>query len=197
MIRVLSFQSMEVVKLLLNGEEYVPDVSKARENWDYKEDGGAKAWVFHFPNLSKESFYDGSLLQTCRQQMSLNNKWGLTEFYMLELMVDESRVTDGKTHNSCKYVKVMDTMKPEDLIAVYTVHRTSNWYFTQLKPYKIIKDMALFPNGVNPLYYYCWKEYRKSHCIAESLDDMRAMSSDQYFRTLCECLVNLVIKDRR
>lgn len=196
MERIISFQSREVVDILLRGDVYVPDLSKCREPGDYSEVGGAKVWVFHFPNLTQSNFYDGTIMHTCQEAMAIPGKWGLTQYYMIEMMVDASRLSVPKWHTACPYVEIMDTASLSDVVAIYTVHPTSIWYFTQLKPFAIIQADALFPDGINPLYYYCWSEYCEANNLIITLDSLRREYSKQDFQLLCDSLVSLIIKER-
>lgn len=90
-IRILTFQSVEVLNILLNEGEYFANGELARENRNYSDDirqlnGVQPIWCFspvgvrHFLNpfkendeYSAEDFINGSMFDTFRCEMSLNS----------------------------------------------------------------------------------------------------------------------------
>ena len=152
-MRVITFQSKEVVDILLNEDVYFADVTKCREHNDYSEDiaqlgGYCPIWVFI--NIDMNNF--DTLLERWRCEMSLEQHNGLSKFAMLELEIDESRVKTGLTHNSYKYACVIDRIEFKDLSAIYSVENTEHWYFKRITLKKcfngrkpMITDSSIIP----------------------------------------------------
>lgn len=167
-IRVLSFQSREVLEILLKDKEYHPSVHLSREGRDCKlekEQYGFKDVIWCFspigwynpPNsprisvpgkFSKEDFIDGSKFFNFRCEMSLPSNEHLNDLVLLELEYNEEELKKGLTHNSCSYVYVVPHLNLENLVAVYRLNydrsRGAGWYYPEVFVEKIYKGNPLF-----------------------------------------------------
>ena len=84
---------------------------------------------------------------------------------MIELHVDASRLSIGKTHNACTNAKVMDKLYLSDVAAVYHLENTEHWYFKKVVLDEKFYCDILFPSGLNTFTYQIWKKYRKMNNI--------------------------------
>lgn len=155
--RVLSFQSEEVLNILLSGKDYTPDASIVRERRDYKEDidqlGGVfPVWGYACPygrNFISRDFLDGVLFETFRCEMSLAEE-GLKRFVMLELEVDCASIFTGKTHNAYKYAVVFPGIKREQVRAVYRINYLSDDVPNAKRIVSYVDDPLFEENGIVP-----------------------------------------------
>ena len=139
-MRVLSFQSGDVINILINKGIYYADCNLSREKQNYIEDikqlnGYNPIWCFIPKNkigFTKEDFKDGTRLERFRCEMSLDQKIGLTKFYMLELEIDEKDLKHGITHNAYEYAYVTHYIEFNQLKAVYIIQNTNHWYFKKI-----------------------------------------------------------------
>ena len=156
-MRVITFQSQEVLDILLNNKVYYADNNKSRENNDYTKDierlnGKSPIWVFNNPDIQVNNTLNYFTPETWRCEMSLGTKHGLENFLCLEFELDKSSLKQGQTHNSYKYAKVVDKLLLKDLCCVYKVSsitdlpkeiKNFDWYFKQ---FEVIKTF----NGFKP-----------------------------------------------
>lgn len=138
-MRVVTFQSEEVLNIILNEGIYFANSSMCREKNDYSEDilalnGKTPIWIFANPDISFDTLKSGELLEIWRCEMSLDQKIGLTQFKMLELEIDENNtlIKVGKTHNSYKYACVIDSIKKSQLCAVYHIENTNHFFYKKI-----------------------------------------------------------------
>lgn len=150
-IKVVSFQSAEVLNKLLTDGVFWADAKKSREGRDYRPDidqlGCLPVWLFAKPDkssLSKEDFMDGTLLEKCRCEMSLRQDPGLSKFYMLELEIDPQAIKVGLTHNACDWAFVKECFTITELKAVYQVIPTSHFYYKAIRPLYSYTSKPLF-----------------------------------------------------
>ena len=167
-IRVLSFQSREVLDILLSHQEYHPDYNLSREGRNYKLEKERYGftdiiWCFspigwynpsNNPRIkipgkfSKEDFIDGSKFFNFRCEMSLPDNESLNSLVLLELEYDKEDLKSGLTHNSCSYVYVAPYLNLENLVAVYRLNydrsREAGWYYPEVFVEKTYKDNPLF-----------------------------------------------------
>lgn len=173
-IRVLSFQSRDVLEVLLKDGKYHPSIELSREGRDYrleKEKYGFKDVIWCFspigwynpvnnPRLkidgkfSKEDFIDGSKFFNFRCEMSLPDNEDLNDLVLLELEYDIDELKRGLTHNGCSYVNVVPRLTIENLVAVYRLQydrsRENGWYYPEVFVEKVYKDNPLFDE-----YFLC------------------------------------------
>lgn len=147
-MRVVSFQSKEVLDIILKDTVYYADENKLRTSHDYSIDkqqlnGCTPIWVFANENLCEETLKSGELLERWRCEMSLDQEVGLTQFVMLELEVDPTNLKHGKTHNAYNYACVMNKIDLSQLCAVYRVEHTAHWYFKKIVLVKAYKEPAI------------------------------------------------------
>lgn len=170
-IRVLSFQSKEVLDILLSDKEYHPSFELSREGRDYsleKESYNFEDVIWCFSPIgwynppsnpriripgkfSKEDFTDGSKFFNFRCEMSLPNNESLNDLILLELEYNEDDLKKGLTHNSCNYVYVAPHLKLENLVAVYRLNydrsREAGWYYPEVFVESIYKENPLFDSN--------------------------------------------------
>lgn len=159
-MRVLTFQSQEVIKKIILDGIYFADNKLCRENRDYQADinqlsGFNPIWCFASTketNFKFDDFTDGVLLERFRCEMSLDQEVGLTRFMLLEIEVDDKDVFEGITHNAYSGAKVVPTITMEQLKAVYRVTPTTHWYYKNVRLLRSYNgDDILFPNGLQTL----------------------------------------------
>lgn len=160
-MRVLSFQSKEVVNIILNKGEYKADIYLCREKRDYKLDteqlnGNCPIWCFApitGNEFTSSDFIDGVLLERFRCEMSLDQGVGLTKYYLLELEISNEELLTGKTHNAYTGAKVIPFIKFNQLKAIYRVEHTSHWYYKKIILIRSFSDDILFSKDFLPIKY--------------------------------------------
>jgi hypothetical protein len=150
-MRVLTFQSQEVLETILKDGIYYADSSKAREGHNYHLDIaqlGGKVPVWCFVSLTggftSEKFIDGILFNRYNNEMSLWDNKGLSGFLMFELEVPEEQVFKGLTHNAYLGAKVMPFISKESLCAVYQL-KYEHWYYPEVFILRKFRGGILFP----------------------------------------------------
>lgn len=117
-VRLITFQSKEVLNELKTSKVYYADDTKKRENRDYSLDrnnlkGHQPVWCFKVPEpVEADKWYNGSFLFNYSCEMSLLHRT-LKDFEMLELLVDENLPIVGLTHNNYQYSVVLPYLKAE------------------------------------------------------------------------------------
>lgn len=176
-IRVLSFQSKDVLDILMSNLEYHPSIEMSREGRDYrleKEHYGFKDVIWCFSPIgwfnppdnprikvpgkfSKEDFIDGSKFFNFRCEMSLPSNEYLNKLVLLELEYCEDELKPGLTHNGSSYVYVAPQLKLKNLVAVYRLKydrsREAGWYYPEVFVEKIFKEDSLFKD-----YFICCEQ---------------------------------------
>jgi len=159
-MRLLTFQSQEVIKKILLDGTYFADGSFCRENRDYQADinqlnGFQPIWCFASTkerDFVYDDFVDGSLLERFRCEMSLDQEVGLTQFLLLELEVDDSIPLTGLTHNAYIGAKVIPYISKKQLLAVYRVTNTTHWYYKNIRLLESYgREDILFPQGLRTM----------------------------------------------
>lgn len=146
--RVITFQSKEVVDILLSGEDYYACKELMREGSLCHEDiascnGQIPVWVFQHPAFKSTKIGPrqwSDMLQTFRCEMSVDM---LDGFYMIELLLQEQPPM-GKAHNSSSLACIIPCIKPEWIRGIYEIQGTSHWYLYSVNPVKIFADDVLF-----------------------------------------------------
>jgi hypothetical protein len=124
-MRIISFQSEEVVSILEGSKIYLPTPNLCREKRNYESDMeqlGGKFPVWGFSSKYEDGFrpidfLDSTLLERFRCEMSLGSK-GLSNLKVLELEVPSELVKIGLTHNSYEYAVVFPCIDLNWLISV-------------------------------------------------------------------------------
>lgn len=165
-VRLLTFQSREVLELLLRDGSYLADPTKSRERRDYKEDiaqlnGANPIWCFSpigirsvftpmkvKDNFSYEDFISGVFFQNFRCEMSLGSGEGLNNLFLLEIECNRKLPKVGLTHNSYIGAVVIPKLELNNLIAVYQLNYVDDddfkWYYPDVTIINIYKDTPLF-----------------------------------------------------
>lgn len=138
-IRVLTFQSSEVLDILFKDGIYKADILKCREKRSYSEDintlnGDVPIWCFcktDGTTYETNDFLTGELFERFKCEMSLKTK-GLAEYKMLELELEDSSLKLGKTHNSYLGAKIIQKITMNNLCAVYELNFNDHWYYPSI-----------------------------------------------------------------
>lgn len=163
-VRVLSFQSREVLDILLKDKIYHPCHKLSREGRDYKlekDTYGFKDVIWCFspvgcktitPNkFIKDDFINGVKFFNFRCEMSLPSNECLNDLFLLELEYDYYTPKPGLTHNACSYVYVIPELTMDNLVAVYRLNydrrREAGWYYPEVFIEKIYKRDSLFTSN--------------------------------------------------
>lgn len=187
--RVVTFQSAEVIRILLKNKLYVADASKSRTQYFSDEDyrlckGNAPIYVFQHPcfkttKIGHEQWCE--LLQTFKCESGLGELDGM---YMIELLLD-TQPPKGTTHNDCSLACVIPEIKLDDVAAVYMVSPTEDRFFKNITPIYTYVDDILFKHAitfnsedyesdtdgvVNLLHYKTAEEYYLSDTVRDKND---------------------------
>lgn len=187
--RVVTFQSAEVIRILLKNKLYVADASKSRTQYFSDEDyrlckGNAPIYVFQHPcfkttKIGHEQWCE--LLQTFKCESGLGELDGM---YMIELLLD-TQPPKGTTHNDCSLACVIPEIKLDDVAAVYIVSPTEDRFFKNITPIYTYVDDILFKHAitfnsedyesdtdgvVNLLHYKTAEEYYLSDTVRDKND---------------------------
>lgn len=126
-MKILSYQSTEVLTILLTNGVYYAEDDKKRENRDYSLDieqlgGHRPVWGFQLaPSHTKELIYTGAMYDTHKCEMT-GSYSALEGKLLLELEVPDGLIKTGLTHNAYKYSKVFPYIREEWLIASYEIN---------------------------------------------------------------------------
>lgn len=159
-IRVLSFQSEDVLAALLKDGMYLADTTKSRERRDYSRDieqlnGSNPIWCFSPVGLKtkvkdkfiKEDFIDGKLFFNFNCEMSTRSPSDLNNKVILELEVDKNVPKIGLTHNAYIGAVVIPKIDIGALKGVYRLHYISGhktkWYYPDVNVL-MCKEDSLF-----------------------------------------------------
>lgn len=161
-MRVLSFQSQEVLDILNSDGEFIRDINKSREGRENKlelEEYGYDnvIWVFAPMDMSRlgdrkyfieDDFVSGDLFHSFSCELSVRRTTDLNDLLLLEIDVDEEHIKTGLTHNSCSYVKVINGLKKEQIKAVYKLNydrsREVGWYYPIVEVIERFNDNTIF-----------------------------------------------------
>lgn len=158
MTKVITFQSGEVVNILLTSGNYSASAELARERRCYSADmnqlgGSVPVWCFKPLNNYKfvvDDFKDGILLNKFRCELSLparNTFYGLV---MLELEVPTALLKTGITHNSYDCAVVVPHLTLDMLCAIYRCSDTKYFYYKDISIIGSYRGDILFPSGYFP-----------------------------------------------
>ena len=144
--RVVTFQSKEVVDILLSHKDYYADKNLMREGNLCEEDistcnGNVPVWVFQHPAFKNTDIGPKQwchMLQEFRCEMSVDS---LDGFYMIELLLPKQPPM-GKAHNGSSLACIIPHIKLFEVSAIYKVTETDHWYFYDIEPiYRCGKDI--------------------------------------------------------
>ncbi|MNL91070.1 hypothetical protein D3C81_07980 [compost metagenome] len=162
-IRLLSFQSEDVLASLLKDGVYLADTTKSRERRDYSRDiaqlnGSNPIWCFSPVGLKtsvkdkfiKEDFIDGKFFFNFNCEMSTRSPEDLNNKVILEIEVDKSVPKIGLTHNAYIGAVVIPKIAIEDLKGVYRLHydneHNTKWFYPDVNVL-MCKEDSLFTSS--------------------------------------------------
>lgn len=159
MYRVITFQSKEVIDILLKRGLYYADKMKLREGSICKKDillcgGMTPIWVFQHPafKTNKVGVHQMcNMLETFRCEMSIDSLDGL---YCVELHLDK-QPPKGSAHNASSLACIIPSISIKDVAAIYKVEQTEHWFFYSIKVVVKFKSTILFEEDK----YYTMEEY--------------------------------------
>lgn len=140
--------------------KYYADNKLSRERRDYSIDikqlnGHIPVWCFASKkdrDFAAYDFLDGTLLERFRCEMSLDQELGLTQFFLLELEVDDAMVLNGQTHNAYIGAKIIPYISKHQLLAIYKVVNTTHWYYKNIRLVQSYgREDILFPQGLRTI----------------------------------------------
>lgn len=177
--RVITFQSKEVIDIILQSEVYFADKDKMREGSLCQEDidacnGKIPIWVFQHPCFVSTNIGYGQwceMLETFRCEMSIDSLDGL---YMIELLIDKQPPM-GKAHNGTSLACVIDSIHIDDVAAIYRLKETEHWYFYEVQLVKTFEEDILFKNNI----IFTKELYKKDKSPRVKLSDYKS-ASDYY-----------------
>lgn len=163
-IHILSFQSTEVLSIILRDKIYKANLHLCRERRSYEEDiaqleGSIPIWGFSSKGdkFLETELRDGVEFFNFKCEMSVDVK-DLSELLLLELFVDGNEVFTGISHNAFERAKVFPQIKYEDLVAVYQLQYDRDteygWYFPKVKVLFKFKEGALFKEDFDTRTFY-------------------------------------------
>lgn len=150
--RVVTFQSKEVVDIILKDKVYYADKDKMREGSLSQEDidvcnGRIPIWVFQHPSFVSTDIGAAQwcvLLENFRCEMTTSSLEG---FYMIELLLDKQPPM-GKAHNGTSTACIIDSIKFNDVAAIYKMKETKHWYFYEVQLVKAFREDVLFKKSI-------------------------------------------------
>ena len=161
LIRLLTFQSKEVIDTLYKDGVYYADTSKSREKQDYSKDieqlnGYNPIWCFsplgykeeNKVTFSKEEFIDGCLFERFRCEMSLNGSEPLNDLYLLEIEIPAKYIKIGLTHNAYSKAVVISQILSSDVLGLYRLYYNQEeeygWFFPSVNVCNTFREDSLF-----------------------------------------------------
>ena len=171
--RVVTFQSKEVVDILLSGKNYYACKELMREGSLCDEDvelcnGQVPIWVFQHPAFKSTKIGPrqwSDMLQTFRCEMSVSTLDGL---YMIELTLQEQPPV-GHAHNSSSLACVIPCIKTESVRGIYEILSTSHWYLYAVTPIRLFVEDVLFSKN----HVFTEEEYEEDITEAIQLSDYK------------------------
>lgn len=145
-VKLITFQSKEVLNELLAKGIYYANNSKSREKRDYSKDieslgGHQPVWCFRVPEpLNIKDWYRGKYFYTYSCEMSLRDK-KLKDFEMIELEVDIGLPVVGQTHNDYRHAVIIPYIKIEWLTMTYELSE------------RYLLDAIGFPNAMPVVHF--------------------------------------------
>lgn len=186
-VKLITFQSKEVLTELLSKGIYYADNSKTRESRDYSEDiealgGHQPVWCFQIPEpLDLKKWYSGNYyLNIWNNEMSLGYDTRLRDFEMIELEVEDTVPLKGKTHNDYRHAVILPYLKLEWLVINYRI--SERFVIDDIgcpNPYYILNYIEKYNLDSTPLFsdnfhYLTFSEYEN---LKESLTDTLPLKS--------------------
>ena len=151
-IKVLTYQSKEVVDIILRDNIYKVNLEMCREKRDYSEDikqlGEPPIWGYIPKNITK--LENGDTLFTIKNEMSVDQEI-INELFLIELELYPSQFKIGLSHNACDRVVVFKEIDINSVAGIYKVNYNEEeeygWYFPTITVLYNPKDTALFKNN--------------------------------------------------
>lgn len=156
-VNLITFQSLDVLKLLFKNKVYIANPNKARERQDYGADieqlgGHTPVWCFspfiknlgYSTEFNKEFFRYGNLFVAYAREMCLPSIENFSKFFLLELRVPSDIIKVGITRNGYEGAVVIPKIEMNNLVAVYKLHYTTDDYYPSIKVLKIFKNNSIF-----------------------------------------------------
>ena len=180
MYRVITFQSKEVVDILLSRRIYYADRDKMREGSICIEDillccGMTPIWVFQHPAFKTHKVGTHqicNMFETFRCEMSIDSLDGL---YCIELHLDRQPPI-GKAHNGTSLACIIPTISIEDVGAIYRMESAEHWFFYNVYVVEKFKDNVLF----NEDKLFTKEEYSEDRTPEIKLSDYK--SAEDYYK---------------
>lgn len=187
-VRILSFQSKEVLDAIKHEGIYYADDAKKRERRDYsldveQLDGHQPVWGFALPYEYKvDDIYCGYMFLNFKCEMSLSEST-LADFVCLELFVPSELVKLGLTHNACYFAVVFPYIKAQYLHRVYSIEYTVS-----------IKDNPNPKAFIYTLPIVETVEVLNHNSIPTFEENFRTLSPEEYDRVECELTTDFPFK---
>lgn len=160
-VNLLSFQSLEVLKILTKSVAYRPDLSMSRERRDYSADinqlgGYSPVWCFspftksleYSTEFRKSLFMNGSLFERFKCEMSLSSSMEFNKLFLFELRVPSNLIKVGLTHNAYEGAVVIPEIRRDYVVAIYKLSYQDSdptkWFYPDVKIIKRFKKNSLF-----------------------------------------------------
>lgn len=212
-MRVLTYQSMEVLNILREQGTYKADLNLSREINDYKEDtaklnGAVPVWGFVHPawQLGFEIFADEFIYSTMfikhRCEMSLTNTDGLKNFVLIEIDIPVEEIQLGTTHNSYNGSIIMDKLQLKDVVAVYSLVFPKGGYPRMFLPVVNVIDTlqpakAMFTETVDTFEKQDMSMYyrRPFHTINDTLKKFEEAKASTNFKELADTLEYFILNE--
>ena len=166
-IRLLTFQSKEVLQIIQRDGRYQSDCSKSREGASQKDyyikdieqlNGYNPIWGFspiEMPKITdnkfkSEDFIDGCKFQRFKEEMSCSSR-DINNKYLFEVEVKANKIRRGITHNDCNFAVIFPEIKKNDIVAVYQLHyqpgHPLKWFYCDVNIIEKFRVDTLFKSN--------------------------------------------------
>lgn len=164
-LRILTFQSEEVLDIIRTEHIYHADSSKIREGRDnyYHKDieqlnGYQPIWGFSPIDMKSVrsnkfeafDFLNGCKFQRFVEEMSISKR-EINKKLLMEVEIEANKIKVGITHNSCSFAVVFPEIKLENLVGVYQLHYVPGdelkFFYCDVNVLETFKCDSLFKNG--------------------------------------------------
>lgn len=179
-MRVISMQSRDVWEILKENRVYRPNGNMAREysHYEYEEKilGSHPIWCYARPCIDFATICNGTLLETLRCEMSMDQDAAWKGFVLFELEVPITRLTHGVTHNADPWCYVFAELYWEYLVAVYDVADNPDeefgWYYKILKPVFLIDGYThITDSTLDCMYWNNHMDLTPATCFEDGYED--------------------------
>lgn len=163
-MRVISMQSPKVWNILNKDEIYEANLSMCREAVQYPDDmrnlgGAVPIWCCAYPDLGFHTIYDGSVLDSLRIEMHLNQCGCWDDFLMYEIEVPDCELHISTYNKENPYCKMFGCLRKNMVRAVYKIEdsETDGWYYKVIIPIWIMDENDCITNTALDCYF--WTKY--------------------------------------